>query len=58
LRWSSKHFWQKTCKKSADLHPRQGKEHFNRDQQKPLFSKKVGDQLKTIRPFFQHAFST
>jgi hypothetical protein len=25
LRWSSKHFWQKKpCKKSADLHPRQG----------------------------------
>jgi hypothetical protein len=25
LRWSSKHFWRKNpCKKSADLHPRQG----------------------------------
>jgi hypothetical protein len=25
LRWSSKHFGRKkTCKKSADLHPRQG----------------------------------
>jgi hypothetical protein len=25
LRWSGKHFWQKNpCKKSADLHPRQG----------------------------------
>jgi hypothetical protein len=50
-------FWaKKPCKKSADLHPRQGDllhwNIFTGLNKTSLRYTKLGDQLKKIRPFF------